>query len=82
MTAIRTMEVELTSDDVRYILHSLNEFKLSCHEKVDEDEGGDGDLTHMYANDIMTVRGIYEKLHSSAKSVFPNDELKVSYEEL
>ncbi len=80
MTTIRTVSVDLTSDDVRYILHALNEFKEACREKVEADEEGDDDLTHMYANDIMTVSAIHEKLDKLATPVFGKDALKVSYE--
>ena len=80
MTYIRTISTELTSDDARYILHALNEFKLACRKKVEQDE--DGDMTHMYANDIMISSGIYKKLFDIAEPAFGKDQLVVSYEEL
>jgi hypothetical protein len=79
-TVRRTISIELTSDDVRYILHSLSEFKKQCKEKVDADEDGEDDLTHMYANDIMEAKMIYEKLDGIAEPVFGKEALKVSYE--
>lgn len=80
MNVKRTVKVELTSDDARYILHALEHFKNHCHEKVEADEDGDDDLTHMYANDILEVKMIYEKIENIAKPVFGDDSLKVSYE--
>lgn len=80
MTTIRTVNVELTSDDVRYILHALNEFKKSCADKVAEDENGDGELTHMYANDVMYSRMLHEKLYNAAAPVFGESALEFSYE--
>jgi len=79
-TIQRTVKVELTSDDVRYILHSLSEFKKQCKEKVDADEDGDDDLTHMYANDIMEAKMVYEKIDKIAVPVFGENVLKVSYD--
>jgi len=79
-TQIRTVNIELTSDDTRYILHALEEFKKSCHEKIEQDEDGDGDFTHMYANDVMQVKIIYEKIAKVAEPVFGKESLKVSYE--
>lgn len=81
MSTIRkTINVELTSDDVRYILHSLSEFKNQCKAKVDADEDGEDDFTHMYANDIMEAKMAYEKIERIAEPVFGKEALKVSYE--
>ena len=79
-TTIRSITVELTSEEAKYILHSLNEFKSSCHSKVELDEDGDDELTHMYANDIMQTKLIYEKIEKIAMPVFGEDALKLSYE--
>lgn len=80
MTEVRSVSVELTSDETRYILHALREFKAACHEKVAADEAGDGDLTHMYANDIMQAKLIHEKLERLAVPVFGDGVLAFSYE--
>jgi len=79
-TMARTVIVELTSDDARYILHALEQFKKNCREKVDADEDGEGELTHMYADDIMQAKLIYEKVYNAAEPVFGNKALVVSYE--
>ena len=82
MITVRTITVELTSDDTRYILHALSEFKKSCHEKIDKDESGEGELTHMYANDVMQAKMVYEKIAKIAEPVFGKNALVVSYESL
>lgn len=79
-TTIRTVNVELTSDDARYILHALEEFKKSCRAKVDADEDGEDELTPMYADDIMQAKLIYEKIRAAAEPVFGEDALVVSYD--
>ncbi len=80
MTTVRTVNVELTCDEAKYILHALNEFKMACAAKVQEDEDGDDDFTHMYANDVMQARIIHEKLSSLATPVFGESSLVLSYE--
>lgn len=80
MTEVRTVTAELTSDEARYILHALREFKAACHEKVAADESGDDDLTHMYANDIIQAKLIHEKLEKLAVPVFGEGVLEFSYE--
>lgn len=79
-TTVRSINVDLSNDEVRYMLHALSQFKKSCHEKLAADE--DGDLTYMYANDIMETRLIYEKLEKLAVPEFGEDVLKFSYDVL
>ena len=80
MTEVRTVALDLTSEDVRYILHALREFKAACHAKVEADESGDGDLTHMFANDVMQARLIHEKIEKLAVPVFGDGVLEFSYD--
>lgn len=80
MTTVRTVNVELTCDETKYILHALNQFKTACAEKVQSDEDGDDDFTHMYANDVMQARIIHEKLSNLATPVFGESSLVLSYE--
>ncbi len=79
-TPVRTISVELTADDARYILHALSEFKKKCHAEISKDEEGDGDLTHMYANDVMHAKIVAEKIENIAMPVFGKEALVVSYE--
>ena len=80
MTEARTVALDLTSDDVRYILHALREFKAARHAKVEADESGDDDLTHMYADDVMQARLIHEKIETLAVPVFGDCVLEFSYD--
>jgi hypothetical protein len=77
---MRTITVEPTVDDTQYILHALNEFKQHGREKVEADETGDGELTPMYAGDIMQAKLIFDKINRIAEPVFGKDTLVVSYE--
>lgn len=79
-TTTRTVSVNLTNDDARYILHALSEFKKMCKEKVEADEEGNDDLTHMYANDILATKMVFEKIEKLAEPVFGKEALVVSYE--
>lgn len=80
MTTLRTVNVKLTNDEARYILHSLREFKKNCASKVEEDLEGDDERTHMYANDILEAQQILDKLEAAAVPVFGENKLEVSYE--
>jgi len=77
-TKVRIATIELTANDARYILHTLNEFTNSLHKIIEEDE--EGELAHMYANDIMHTKAIYEKVEKIAVRVFDKNALTVSYE--
>jgi hypothetical protein len=79
-TTVRSVTVELTADEARYVLHALSEFKAACHQKIETDEEGDGELTHMYANDVMQAKLIYEKIEKIAVPVFGKKSLEFSYE--
>ena len=80
MAVVRTVSVELTCDEAKYIFHALNELKTACAEKVQADEDGDDNFTHMYANDVMQARIIHKKLSSLAIPVFGEPSLVFSYE--
>jgi len=79
-TTVRSVSVELTSDETKYILHALQEFKEACRKKVELDEDGEDEMTHMYADDIMQAKLIYEKIEKIAAPVFGIESLKLSYE--
>ena len=50
--SLKSVNVELTHDDVRYILHALNELTVRLEAEVDQDPDGDKDITPMYAEDV------------------------------
>ncbi len=76
----RTVSVELTSNDARYILYALNEFKKQCNEKIDANEEGNDDLTRVYANDILEAKMVYEKVNKVANPEFGKEALQDFYE--
>lgn len=78
---IKRVSIDLSEDEVRYILHSLNEFKTQCHQKIDEDE--DSDLAPMLADDVMQARLIHEKILKTSTPVFGEGiSNPISYETL
>ncbi len=81
MAEIKRVTIDLSEDEVRYILHSLNEFKAQCHQQIDEDE--DSDLAPMLADDIMQARLVHEKVLKHSIPVFGEGiSDPVSYETL
>ncbi len=81
-TNMRSLNVEMTNRDVRYILHAVNELMLHLQEEVKKDPDGGEDITPMYAEDILNLRDIYNRLREKAVPVFGEDGLTVSYETL
>ena len=79
---LKSVNVELTHDDVRYILHALNELTVRLEAEVDKDPDGDKDITPMYAEDVLILRSLYKRLRERAVPVFGENQLKVSYETL
>ncbi len=79
---LRSLNVELTQRDVRYILHAINELTTKLEEEVKKDPDGEEDITPMYADDILNLRDIYNRLKEQATPVFGETGLKVSYDTL
>lgn len=79
---LRSLNVELTQRDVRYILHSLNELMTHLEKEVAKDPDGEEDITPMYADDILNLRDIHNRLKEKAVPVFGKKGLTVSYETL
>lgn len=78
--SLRSVQIELTQRDARYILHALKELMLHLESEVQKDPDGDEDVTPMYAEDILSLRDIHARLMSKAVPVFGADGLNVSYE--
>lgn len=79
---IRSINVDLTQRDVRYILHAMNELMLKLEADIAKDPDGDKDLTPMYAEDVLNLRDIHNRLKEKAIPVFGEKGLNVSYETL
>ena len=79
---LRSINVELTQRDARYILHALNELMLNLEAEIAKDPEGEEDITPMYADDVLNLRDIHKRLREKAVPVFGEEGLSVSYETL
>ena len=79
---LRSLNIDLTQRDVRYILHALNELMLKLDMEIKSDPDGEKDITPMYADDVLNLRDIHNRLKEKAVPVFGEDALTVSYETL
>jgi hypothetical protein len=79
---LRSLNVELTQRDVRYILHAVNELMIKLETEIKKDPDGENDITPMYADDVLNLRDIHKRLKEKAIPVFGENGLSVSYETL
>lgn len=79
---LRSLNIELTQRDVRYILHAVNELMKKLEAEIEKDPEGEEERTPMYADDILNLRDIHNRLKEKAVPVFGKDGLAVSYETL
>lgn len=77
---LRSLTVELTQRDVRYILHALHELTIKLETEIQKDPDGENDLTSMYADDVLSLRDIHNRLSEKAVPVFGEKGLTVSYD--
>lgn len=78
----RSLNIELTQRDVRYILHAVNELLTKLEAEIEKDPEGEEERAPMYADDILNLRDIHNRLKEKAIPVFGKDGLTVSYETL
>ena len=79
---LRSLNVELTQRDVSYILHAVNELMIKLEAEIKKDPDGEEDITPMYAEDVLNLRDIHNRLREKAIPVFGESGLSVSYETL
>lgn len=79
---LRSINIELTHNDVRYILHALNELMAKLEAEIKKDPDGDKEITPMYADDVLNLRGIHNRVREKALPIFGEKGLAVSYETL
>lgn len=79
---LRSLNVELSQRDVRYILHAVYELMNKLGAEIEKDPDGEEKQTPMYADDILNLRDIHNRLKEKAVPVFDKDGLTVSYETL
>ena len=79
---LRSLDVELTQRDMRYILHAINELMIKLEVEIEKDPDGEEEITPMYADDVLSLRDIHKRLRDRAIPVFGEDGLSVSYKTL
>lgn len=77
---LRSLNLDLSQRDVRYILHAIDELMSELKDRVAKDPDGEEDITPMFAEDILHLRDISKHIKEKALPVFGEDGLKVSYE--
>lgn len=77
---LRNLNIELTRRDVRYILHAVNELMKTLETEIGKDPEGEQERTPMYADDILNLRDIHNRLKEKAVPVFGKNGLTVSDE--
>ena len=81
-TVLRSIALELSEREVRYISHALSELMAALQNEIEKDPEGDNDITPMYAEDILHLRDVYNHIKGEAVPVFGEQVLSVSYETL
>jgi hypothetical protein len=79
---LRSLNIEMTQRDVRYILHAVSELMIKLEAEIEKDPDGEKDITPMYADDVLNLRDILNRLREKAIPVFGEKGLSVSYETL
>lgn len=78
----RSLNVELTQRDTRYIFYAINELMSKLEAEIQKDPEGHGNRTSMYADDVLNLRDIHNRLKEKSIPVFGEQALTVSYETL
>ncbi|WP_444997513.1 hypothetical protein [Aliikangiella sp. IMCC44359] len=81
-TILKSIKLELSEREVRYISHALSELMMKLQDEIDKDPDGDNDLTPMYADDVLNLRDAYNHIKDEAVPIFGEQVLTVSYETL
>lgn len=79
---LRSLNIELTQRDVRYVLYALNELTIRLEDEIKKDPDGEKDITPMYADDVLNIRDIQNRLREKAIPIFGEKGLTVSHETL
>ena len=79
---IKSLNIEMTERDMRYILHALRELMVKLEKEIEKDPDGEEDITPMYADDVLSIRDIDNRLKEIAVPVFADTVLSVSYDTL
>jgi len=80
-TILKSITVELTEDNTRYVLHALRTFKEKC-QRIIQNENRTEDDEFFYANDIMHVALVQKEIKEMAVSTFGKQILNCGHETL
>lgn len=79
---IKSLSIEMTERDARYIMYALRELMANLEREIEKDPEGEEDITPMYADDVLSLRDIHNRLKERALPVFGESVLSVSYDTL
>jgi len=81
-TYLKSIQMNLSEREVRYISHALSELTKKLESEIEKDPDGEDDLTPMYAEDVLNIRDVFNRIKEEATPVFGEQVLTVSYETL
>lgn len=76
---IKSITVELTEGNAKYVLHALRELENQCR-KVIDDEAADEDEQAMCAEDILQASLAFKKIKTLAVEKFGEGVLNCTHE--
>ena len=79
---IKSLSIEMTERDARYIMYALRELMAKLEREIEKDPEGEEDITPMYADDVLSLRDIHNRLKERALPAFGESVLSVSYDTL
>ncbi len=80
-SVLKSINIELTEGNVRYVLHALRELEAQC-QKIIDDSDADEDEQADCAEDIMQISLAYEKIENLAVAAFGENVLICTHETL
>ena len=78
MKAARSITVELTEGNARYVIHALRELKDKCVQIV-QDENASEDDVFFHGNDLMETKLVLEEIEKLAIAKFGEKILNFSH---
>lgn len=81
MKAVKSITVDLTEANARYVIQALKEFEEKCA-RIAHDENASEDDHFFYANDLMQANLVLEKIQKLAVEGFGSKVLNFSHEVL
>jgi len=79
---MKSLQMNLSEQEVRYISHALSELTKKLESEIEKDPDSEDDLTPMYAEDVLNIRDVFNRIKEETTPVFGEQVLTVSYETL